>query len=52
MRKWNRSGHPDVEALSASEFQEVVEYCTEILETKDIPDDGLLRLVDSFLRCE
>lgn len=48
----NRSGHPKVEELAASEFQEVVDYCTEVLGTKDMPDEGLLALVDAFLRCE
>lgn len=48
----NRSGHPKVDELAASEFQEVVDYCTEVLELKPIPEEGLLMLVDAFLRCD
>ena len=48
----NEPGHPKVEELAASEWQDVVAYCDEVLALKLIPDEGMLALVDSFLRCD
>ena len=41
-----------VEELAASEFEEILDYCTDVLELKLIPDEGLLSLVDAFLNCD
>ena len=48
----NEPDHPKVEELAASEFEEIVAYCDEVLRLKLIPDEGLMGLIDAFLRCE
>ena len=48
----NTPGHPKVEELSGYDFEELVDYCTNVLALKPIPDEGLLALVDAFLRAE
>jgi hypothetical protein len=35
-----------VEELSGYDFEELVDYCTDVLELKPIPDEGLLALVE------
>lgn len=48
----NKPGHPMVEELAGAEFEDVLAYCTEVLELKPIPDEGIMGLVTAFLRCE